>query len=185
VTKQKTPIRLLLLFSIALVVACTNDPKLVQDFVSDKEQPIEEIKGAELLHTENGKIKVRIVANKIERFQYQQPRLIFSEKMEVYFYNDSSELQSTLMANDASIDEDTKIMLAQNNVVLTSNDDKKLETEELVWDEKQEKIYTDKKVKITTGKEVVYGEGFTSNPDFSQYSITKIHGTFDFESETN
>jgi LPS export ABC transporter protein LptC len=173
-----------LLLSIVLV-ACTNDPKLVQDFVSDKEQAIEEIKGAELLHTENGKIKVRIVANKIERFQNQQPGLIFSEKMEVYFYNDSSELQSTLMANDASIDDDKKIMLAQNNVVLTSNDDKKLETEELVWDEKQDKIYTDKKVKITTGKEVVYGEGFTSNPDFSQYSITKIHGTFDFETETD
>ena len=183
-TKQKTLIRLLLLFSAALV-ACTNDPMLVQDFVNDKRQAIEQIKGAELLHTENGKIKVRIVANKIERFQDQQPGLIFSEKMEVYFYNDSSELQSTLMANDASIDEDTKIMLAQNNVILISNDDKKLETEELVWDEKQEKIYTDKKVKITTGKEVVYGEGFTSNPDFSQYSIIKIHGTFDFETETN
>ena len=169
----------LLLLSIILV-ACTNDSKLVQGFVSDKEQAIEQIKGAELLHTENGKIKVRIVANKIERFQNQQPGLIFSEKIEVYFYNDSSELQSTLMANDASIDEDKKIMLAQNNVVLISSDDKKLETEELVWDEKQDKIYTDKKVKITTGKEVVYGEGFTSNPDFSQYSITKIHGTFDF-----
>ena len=173
-----------LLLSIVLV-ACTNDPKLVQNFVSDKEQAIEQIKGAELLHTENGKIKVRIVADKIERFQNQQPGLIFSEKIEVYFYNDSSELQSTLMANDASIDEDKKIMLAQNNVVLTSSDDKKLETEELVWDEKQDKIYTDKKVKITTGKEVVYGEGFTSNSDFSQYSITKIHGTLDFETETN
>jgi len=176
--------RVLLFFS-AVLVACTNDPKLVQNFVIDKEQPIEEITGAELLHTENGKIRVRIIANKIERFEGQQPGLIFSEKMEVYFYNDSFELQSTLMANDASIDEDTKIMLAQNNVILTSNDNKKLETEELVWDEKQEKIYTDKKVKITTGKEVVYGEGFTSNPDFSQYSITKIHGTFDFETETN
>ena len=176
--------RLSLLFLVGLV-ACTNDSKLVQDFVIDKEQAIEQIKGAELLHTENGKIKVRIVAHKIERFQNQQPGLIFSEKMEVYFYNDSSELQSTLMANDASIDKDKKIMLAQNNVVLTSSDDKKLETEELVWDEKQDRIYTDKKVKITTGKEVVYGEGFTSNPDFSQYSITKIHGTFDFETETD
>ena len=176
--------RVLLLFSVVLV-ACTNDPKLVQNFVSDKEQAIEQIKGAELLHTENGKIKVRIVADKIERFQNQQPGLIFSEHMEVYFYNDSSELQSTLMANDASVDENTKIMLAQNNVVLTSNDDKKLETEELVWDEKKNKIYTDKKVKITNGKEVVYGEGFTSNPDFSQYSITKIHGTFDIVTETN
>jgi len=173
-----------LLLSIVLV-GCTNDPKLVQDFVSDKEKATEQIKGAELLHTENGRIKVRIVADKIERFQNQQPGLIFSEHMEVYFYNDSSELQSTLMANNASVDEDTKIMLAQNNVVLTSNDNKKLETEELVWDEKRNKIYTDTKVKITTGKEVVYGEGFTSNTNFSQYSITKIHGTFDFETETN
>ena len=135
-TNQKTSIQVLLLFSVAFA-ACTNDPKLVQDFVSDKEHAIEQIKGAELLHTENGKIKARIVANKIERFQNQQPGLIFSEHMEVYFYNDSSELQSTLMANDASVDEDTKIMLAQNNVVLTSNDNKKLETEELVWDEKK------------------------------------------------
>ena len=51
--------------------------------------------------------------------------------------------------------------------------------------EKNNKIYTDKKVKITTGKEVIYGEGFTSNPNFTEYSITKIHGTFDFKSETN
>ena len=177
--------RLALLFSVVLI-ACTNDPKLVQNFVSNKEKPIEQIEGAELLHTENGKIKVRIVANKIERFQYQQPELFFSENIEVYFYNSSFDLQSTLKANNASIDEDKKIMLAQNNVVLTSSrDEKKLETEELVWDENNNKIYTDKKVRITTGKEIFYGEGFTSNSDFSQYSITKIHGTFNFETETN
>tara|TARA_B110000908_G_scaffold172526_1_gene240524 strand:- start:3362 stop:3895 length:534 start_codon:yes stop_codon:yes gene_type:complete len=176
--------RLFFFFSVVLI-ACTNDPKLVQEFVSDKEQAIEQIKGAELLHTENGKIKVRIVAGKIERFQNKQPQLVFTESLEVYFYNDSSKLQSTLKADGASIDEETKIMLAQNNVELISSDNKKLETEELIWDEQQNKIYTDKKVKITTGKEVIYGEGFTSNPDFTAYSITKIHGTFDFEAETN
>lgn len=176
--------RFLFFFSVVLI-ACTNDPNLVQEFVSDKEQAIEQIKEAELLHTENGKIKVRIIAGKIERFQNMQPQLIFSENLEVYFYNDSSQLQSTLKADDGSIDEEKKIMLAQNNVELVSSDDKRLETEELVWDEKNNKIYTDKKVKITTGKEVIYGEGFTSNPDFTKYSITKIHGTFDFKSETN
>ena len=157
----------------------------MQEFVSVRRQPIEQIKGAQLLHTENGKVKVKVLANSIERFQDFQPALIFPNKLEVYFYNDSSHLQSTLIADYASIDEEKKIMLAQNNVELIGSDDKKLETEELVWDEKQDKIYTDKKVKITTGKEVIYGEGFTSNPDFTAYSITKIHGTFDFEAETN
>ena len=176
--------RLFFFFSVILV-ACTNDPKLVQEFVNDKVQAIEQIKGAELLHTENGKIKVKIIAGKIERFQNLQPQLIFSENLEIYFYNDSSQLQSTLKANDGSIDEEKKIMVAQNNVELISSDNKKLETEELVWDEKNNKIYTDKKVKITTSKEVVYGEGFTSNPNFTEYSIIKIHGTFDFKSEIN
>jgi LPS export ABC transporter protein LptC len=175
----------LFLFFLVVLISCTNDPKLVQEFVSDKQQPIEQIKGAELLHTENGKVKVRLVANRIERFQEIQPSLIFPDHLEVYFYNDSSQLQSTLMADYASIDEEKKIMLAQNNVILISSDDKKLETNELVWDENKNKIYTDKKVKITTGKEVIYGEGFTSTPDFKQYSITKIHGTFDFATPTH
>jgi LPS export ABC transporter protein LptC len=176
--------RLFFYFSV-LLISCTNNTKLVQEFVSDKEQAIEQIKGAELLHTENGNIKVKIVAGKIERFQNKQPHLVFSEKIEVYFYNDSSQMQSTLKADDASIDEETKIMLAQNNVELISSDDKKLETEELVWDEQQDKIFTDKKVKITTGKEIVYGEGFSSNPDFTEYKIAKIHGSFDLKAETN
>ena len=165
--------------------SCTNDPKLVQEFVSDKQQPIEHIKGAQLLHTENGKVKVRVLANSIERFQDIQPALVFPNQLEVYFYNDSSQLQSTLIADYASIDEGKKIMLAKNNVILISIDDKKLETDELVWDEKKNKIYTDKKVKITTGKEVVFGEGFTSTTDFKEYSITKVHGTFDFTTQTD
>ena len=173
----------LFLFFLVVLISCTNDPKLVQEFVSDKQQPIEQIKGAELLHTENGKVKVRLVASRIERFQDIQPALIFPDHLEVYFYNDSSQLKSTLMADYASVDEEKKIMLAQNNVILISSDDKKLETDELIWDENKNKIYTDKKVKITTGKEVIYGEGFTSTPDFKQYSITKINGTFDFATQ--
>jgi len=176
--------RLFFLFLVVLI-SCTNDPNLVQEFVSDKQQPIEQIKEAKLIHTENGKVKVRLVASRIERFQNIQPALIFSNHLEVYFYNDSSQLQSTLMSDYASIDEEKKIMIAQNNVTLISSDDKKLETDELTWDEKKNKIYTDKKVKITTGKEVIYGEGFTSTPDFKKYSITKIHGTFDFATPTH
>ena len=175
----------LFVFFLILLISCTNDPNLVQDFVSEKQQPIEHIKVAELFHTEQGKVKVRLVASTIERFQDIQPSLIFSDHLEVFFYNDSSQLQSRLITDYASIDEEKNIMLAQNNVILISAEGKKLETDELLWDENKNKIYTDKKVKITTGNEVIYGEGFTSTPDFQQYSITKIHGTFDFASQTH
>ena len=172
--------RIILFFLVFL--SCTNDPKVVQEFVSGKELPIEQIKEAELIQTENGNIKIKIIANTIKRFQDSQPELIFSNNLVVTFYNDSSKVQSILKAENASIDEQKKIMIASNNVILES-DDKKLETEELVWDEVSNKIYTDKKVKITTGKEVIFGEGFTSNTDFTEYSIVKIHGSLSFDSE--
>ena len=41
------------------------------------------------------------------------------------------------------------------------------------------KIYTIQKVIITTKKEVIQGEGFESNLDFSQYKLSMIHGVFD------
>ena len=172
--------RIILFFLV--FISCTNDPKVVQEFVSGKELPIERIKEAELIQTENGNIKVKIVANTISRFQNSHPELIFSNNLVVTFYTDSSKVQSILKAEDASIDEQKRIMIASNNVMLES-EDKKLETEELVWNEVSNKIYTDKKVKITTGTEVIFGEGFTSNPDFTEYSIVKIQGSLNFDSE--
>ena len=170
-----------LIFLVLIFVSCSNDPKLVQEFVSSEVLPIEKIEGAEMLHTENGKLKVKIVATTIERFNNQQPQLVFSNHLVVYFYNDSALVQSTLKAEYAEINDEKKLMTAKENVILTNIAGKKLESEELIWDEKNTKIYTDKKVKITTGKEVIEGEGFVSNPDFTEYSISKIHGTFNFK----
>ena len=170
-----------LFFLVLIFVSCSNDPKLVQEFVFSEVLPIEKIEGAEMLHTENGKLKVKIVATTIERFNNQEPQLVFSNHLVVYFYNDSALVQSTLQAEYAEINDEKKLMIAKENVILTDIAGKKLESEELIWDEKNNKIYTDKKVKITTLKEVIEGEGFVSNPDFSEYSISKIHGTFNFE----
>lgn len=170
-----------LFFLVLIFVSCSNDPKLVQEFVFSEVLPIEKIEGAEMLHTENGKLKVKIVATTIERFNNQEPQLVFSNHLVVYFYNDSALVQSTLQAEYAEINDEKKLMIAKENVILTNIAGKKLESEELIWDEKNNKIYTDKKVKITTVKEVIEGEGFVSNPDFSEYSISKIHGTFNFE----
>ena len=52
-----------------------------------------------------------------------------------------------------------------------------LNAEELIWDEKNGKIYSDKFVKITTADEIIYGEGFEANEDFTNYKIKNIKGT--------
>ena len=90
-----------------------------------------------------------------------------------------------MSAKNAEINETTNIMTAFDKVVLNSVNGKKLETEELIWDDKKNLIYTNKRVIITTDKEVIHGTGFESNPDFTKYTITKIHGTFEYNLTEN
>ena len=55
----------------------------------------------------------------------------------------------------------------------------------MFWDEKKELIFTNKKVTITTDKEVIYGEGLTSNLDFSVYTLKKVHGKINYLATEN
>ena len=166
-------------FLIFFFFSCTNDTNLVKEFFSENHLPIEQITDAELLHTENGKLKVKIIAGNIERFTDKQPELLFSKDIEIFFYNESEEIQSKLYSENAWEVKKSKIMVAYNNVNLISSDNRSLETEELIWDQVSDRIYTEKDVKIITNNEIIYGKGFYASPDFTKYEITNINGTFD------
>lgn len=171
-----------LLLSI-LFISCNNDTNIVQKFIIDESLPIEKIKYAKLLYTENGKKKVEIFANIIDRFINQDINLVLEDSVSFIFYNDSIIVESTLTADKAFINDKENIMKAIGNVILKGINNRRIETEELIWDQKIDKIYTDKNIKIITEKEVIFGTGFTSTPDFSKYTILNIHGTFDFQDE--
>ena len=177
--------RLLLIISTLLFCSCSNNPEIIKEFINTDNIAIERIEGAEILQTQKGILNVKITAETIERFDNIQPHLVFSNGFEVVFYCDSGLVKSILQAKDAEIDEINNIMIASNSVVLTSSSGEKLETEELIWDEAKNKIFTDRKVVITTEKELIQGEGFQSKPDFSEYTISKIKGIFNFESPNN
>ena len=168
--------RSIVFFIIILFNACKNDPLLVKELFSDLELPIELIEKSRLIHTENGIIQLEINANKIERFNKDNTsKLIFSEGFEVIFYDNDANYLSNLSAKDAVVDENNNIMEATNSVVL-KNKNRMLETEYLIWDEAKDLVYPEQQVIITTEKEVIYAEGFSSDPDFKDYTLKKISG---------
>ena len=112
----------------------------------------------------------------------QEPNIIFSDSLMVTFYDDSSNIESILKSEKAFIDNKKNIMLATGNVILTNNINM-LNSEELIWDRQKNIIYTEEKVKIQTKKELILGEGFKSNPNFTEYEITKISGIFNLNNK--
>ena len=167
--------RLIIFFISLMFFSCQNNPNLVNDLFQTKAFPVEVISKSKMIHTEEGEIKLEIIANKIERFVGDSARLIFSNGFNVTFYNSSGNVTSNLFAKKAIVDEKNNLMTARDSVVLKSKK-KKLETELLIWDEKKEKIYTNNDVIITTDNEVIYAKGFESDPNFSDYTLKKISG---------
>ena len=159
--------RLIIFFISLMFFSCQNNPNLVNDLFQTKAFPVEVISKSKMIHTEEGEIKLEIIANKIERFVGDSARLSFSNGFNVTFYN--------LFAKKAIVDEKNNLMTARDSVVLKSKK-KKLETELLIWDEKKEKIYTNNDVIITTDNEIIYAKGFESDPNFSDYTLKKISG---------
>lgn len=160
-----------------LLSSCSNNPKDVETFVSNEDTPIEVMQKSELYYTEKGKIKVKIIAEKIERYLNQNPSVYFSGGVLVYFYNDSAVITSTLTAEKATIDDKNQQMTAQINVGLINQEEERLNTEKLIWDEKLDRIFTQEAVSISTKDEVIFGDGFESNLDFSSYKIKNVRGT--------
>ena len=167
--------RLIIFFISLMFFSCQNNPNLVNDLFQTKAFPVEVISKSKMIHTEEGEIKLEIIANKIERFVGDSARLSFSNGFNVTFYNGSGNVTSNLFAKKAIVDEKNNLMTARDSVVLKSKK-KKLETELLIWDEKKEKIYTNNDVIITTDNEVIYAKGFESDPNFSDYTLKKISG---------
>ncbi len=167
------------LLVLILFISCQNNTSDIQEFV-EQEFPVEIIEDAELIHTEFGKIKVKISAKKIERFINSNPRLVFTDSIVVIFFDRNSDTLSNLQANKALINETENLMHVSDNVILISSNGNKLETNHLSWDEKKEKIFTEENVIITTDKEVINAQGFVSDPDFIEYSLHKVNGVLSF-----
>ena len=159
-----------------LLSSCSNDPDIVKTFVTQEGLPIEQSHEVKIIQTEHGLIKIKLEAEKVERFIDPKEILKLSNGLRVEFYNDSIELISVLLAETAILDQKTEIMEAKNNVVLEGKDGNKLESEELTWDLKKDLIFTDKKVTITIDQDIIHGYGFESKSDFSSYKLNQVSG---------
>lgn len=167
----------LILMGTILLVTCKTDIEMI-NLLTEREQVTSVVaKNIEILYTENGKPKVRIIAPETKYFQFaEEPYNEFPKGIIVYKYNDSLKIESMLTANYAIYFENKKLWNAKYDVVAQNSKGQILNTEQLFWDEKEKRIYSDDMVKITSEDDIIFGEGFDSDENFDDLEIRKISG---------
>ena len=157
--------------------ACSNDIKTISGFANDENSPVESAKDVEYYYSENGYITVKLKAGKLNSFEYPEEYTELKDGVYLEFFDSTGNITSALTSNYAKRFERKKIMEAMHDVeIIDFIEDKKLNTEHLIWDENSRKIYNESFVKITTPDKIIYGDGFETDENFSEYIIKKTRG---------
>ena len=131
-----------------------------------------------IVYSRQGNLSYRFKTPLLERYEMaREPYMEFRKGVEIQTYNDSTHrLESTLTANYAIYLEKQQLWEAKGSVVATNAEGRKLETEQLFWNQKTKRVYSNVDSKVTQGRDVIIGEGFEADEQFEDYTIRKPKG---------
>jgi LPS export ABC transporter protein LptC len=171
-----------LLIIVFVFTSCKNDIKKLTSLAMIEETPVQWLKNAELIYSDSGEVQMILKTPLINRYLGDNPYNEFPKGIIATFYNSKGKIISWLTANYAISFEKKKTIEAKNDVVFVNTENnEKLNTEHLIWDQRKAMIYSDKFVKITTKDEVLLGEGFESDEAFNKWTIKNPKGSFPVE----
>jgi LPS export ABC transporter protein LptC len=171
------------LFGAMLFLSCENDIEKVKLISGKLAIPAETGKDVEILYSDSAKLKARLLATELNRYIQKPPFIEMPKGIKLYFYDSNQKVNSTLTAQYAKVLQypDNNIMEARRKVVVVNEKNEKLETEHLIWNQKDETIVSNAYVTITTKDEIIMGEGLESNQSFTKYKIKKMKGTINLK----
>ena len=173
----RAPLVLLLAGAAWLLGGCKNTVEDVNDLVSKFDTQVETAKDVEILYSDSAQVRVRITGpTMLYHLDRREPRQEFPDGVSVDFFGPEGAITSQLDARYGLRMENRNEVIVRDSVVWQSVEGEKIESEELIWDERQRKIYTNKFVVITRPDEIIYGHGFEADQDFTYSRINAIEG---------
>jgi hypothetical protein len=158
------------------LLACDNDT--AKSNVSKKDALIERAKDIEMIYSDSAIVKVK-VTGKTLLSHIDKTNLYdeFPDGVKVDFFDDFQQLTSVLTGKYAvRYPTKNQVVIRDSCVWQSITAKEKLEAFELIWDETAQKVSSNKLVIITTPTEKIWGYGFETNQDFTQWRINKPQG---------
>jgi LPS export ABC transporter protein LptC len=169
----KVPLLCISLF----LFGCENDENEVRA-LNEKRIMVEEARDVVSLFSQGGRMKAKLSAPLMLRYQVDTSYVEFPKKLHVDFYDSTGKKESELDALYGKYMESSNRVLLRDSVVVASVKGDTLRTSELWWDQNTRKFYTDKQVRLKTIDKFIYGgNGLEAEEDLSLWTIFEIKGT--------
>ena len=97
-------------------------------------------------------------------------------RVQAHLFDERGDSSATILANEMTYFEEERRFESRGNVIVTTSDDKRLETEHLIWLEVERKVNTTGFVRITTSQEQIQGYDLVADEDLENYEIKRVTG---------
>lgn len=132
----------------------------------------------EFIFSKNGHTKAKLTSDSfLQNNESRPPYIDLKKNLKLLSYDSLLHVESTVTANFARYFPKTGNVIVRNKVVVINQKGDKLETEELIWNQKMQRFYTDKFVRITMDGQITFGDGLEANQDFTWFRIQHQKGT--------
>lgn len=144
---------------------------------------------AQFTMSEEGRPRAVINAPRMEQYRTSDSTysvwrsMSDTARVQLYLYGPEGDSSATLTA-DSLVFQDRKGLLdAYRNVVVVTENDKRLQTEHLIWRQADRKIRTRRFVRIWTPTEVVQGNGLVADEDLETYQLGRFEAEVEVDDE--
>lgn len=146
--------------------------------------PVQTIDSMFFVNTENGRLKMRVEAAVMERYDNDTCSYeMFPKGLSVYAYTDEGMLETVLYSDNAkhfkSKKRDTELWSAFGNVVVQNIiRQQTMETDTLYWDQAKKEIYTDCYVRMFSDQGFMQGFGMRSDERARNSSLLRAFNSY-------
>lgn len=168
-----------------MLSACSKKKNPSTDAITNRDSvPIMTTLGVSTYVSDSGVVRYKIVADEWMVFDRLDPsRWTFEKGVYLEKLKNDLSIEATIVADTAYYYDKQELWELRGNVHIENEQDEQFDTQLLYWNQKTRKVYSDQFIRIRQQKRIITGFGFTSNQDFTNYTIKKTQGIFPIKEE--
>ena len=168
-----------------MLSACSRKKQPVTDAITNRDSvPVMITRDVSTYISDSGVVRYKIIADEWKVFDRLDPSLwTFERGVYLEKYDNKLNIESTIVADTAYYYDKEELWELRGNVHIENKESDQFDTQLLFWNQKTKQVYSDLFIRIRQQKRIITGFGFTSNQDFTNYTIKQTQGVLPIKEE--
>ncbi len=129
--------------------------------------------------SDSGVVRYKIITDEWKVYDRLVPsRWTFEKGVYLEKFDDTLAIDATIASDTAYYYDKDELWELRGNVHIENVQNEQFDTQLLFWNQKTKRVYSDQYIRIRQQKRIITGIGFTSNQDFTKYTIKQTQGIF-------